>query len=256
MQTNKFDKVFADKLKDRELTPSLSAWERLETKLDETPVLHKMKNKIYKFVGYAATIALLVSSFLWKFDVAKESTEPSVDIIVEVPSHSKENEIHVSTKINTQEVVNNEKRNLVMVKPLPKKKVNKLHQNTDEKIISKKNTVALVDEPNNTSELNNLKTKVKVAEKGIKVDADYLLFAVTHSREEVKAYYAKYQINRNDVLDTIKKQLIKSNLKVDAETILAEVENDIEEEDFQQNFMQTIKGKLSNVLVAFAERNN
>ncbi|MDO6744558.1 hypothetical protein Q4553_08235 [Tenacibaculum soleae] len=82
-----------------------------------------------------------------------------------------------------------------------------------------------------------------------------MLFAVTHSQEEVKEYYAKYKINRKDVLDTIRKELIKSNLTINPETILAEVEYDIKETDFEQNFMKKFKSKLSNVIVAIADRN-
>ena len=83
-----------------------------------------------------------------------------------------------------------------------------------------------------------------------------MLFAVTHSQKEVKAYYAKYQINRDDVLKTIKSELKKSNLKVNPETILAEVERSIDDDDFQNNFLKNLKRKVSDIATAIASRNN
>jgi hypothetical protein len=48
---------------------------------------------------------------------------------------------------------------------------------------------------------------------------------------------------------------MRSNLKINPETILAEVEYDLEEADFKQNFMRKFKLKLSDVIVAIADRN-
>ncbi len=83
-----------------------------------------------------------------------------------------------------------------------------------------------------------------------------MLFAVTHSPQEVKTYYAKYNVNRDDVLKTIKSELKKSNLKVNPETILAEVERTIDEDDFQNNFMKTLKRRVSDIATAIASRND
>ena len=79
---------------------------------------------------------------------------------------------------------------------------------------------------------------------------------MTHSKEEVKAYYAKYNINRDEVLQSIQNQLNKSNFKIDANTILAEVERDIDEDDFQNNFMKSLKKRVSDIASAIASRND
>ena len=90
----------------------------------------------------------------------------------------------------------------------------------------------------------------------IKINADDLLFAVTHSPKEVSAYYAKYNVNRNDVLRTIKSELKKSNFKIDPNTILAEVERTIDDDIFQNNFMNSLKRKVSDIAEAIASRND
>ena len=82
------------------------------------------------------------------------------------------------------------------------------------------------------------------------------MYAVTHNKDDVKTYYAKYKINREDVLKTIRKALKKSNIKVDSHLILAEVERTINEDDFQNNFMKSLKRKVSDLAIVIASRND
>jgi ABC-type uncharacterized transport system substrate-binding protein len=83
-----------------------------------------------------------------------------------------------------------------------------------------------------------------------------LLYAVTHSPKEVQTYYAKYQVNREDVMRIIKLELKQSNLKLNPETILAEVESTIAEDDFKNNFMQFLKKRVVDIASAIATRND
>ena len=43
----------------------------------------------------------------------------------------------------------------------------------------------------------------------IKINSDALLYAVTNPDKDVNEYYKKYNVNRNDVLKNIQKELIK-----------------------------------------------
>ncbi len=90
----------------------------------------------------------------------------------------------------------------------------------------------------------------------ININSDALLYAVTHTDKEVQDYYKKYQINRKDVLKTIQKELKKANLKIDANILLADVEKNIDEDTFKKSFMQVVKGKITGLASAFANRNN
>lgn len=265
MQTNKIDKHIADKLKNRELTPSASAWERLSNQLDEQQV--SKKNNWFKYVGYAASVLLIVSlglTFLSKSDIEENPQEIISNVQVDTINIK---EFNIKELLPVEEaIVKKEKSKKSIFK---KKKV--INSNT------KVYTVAKVEEELNKTELPkskkvfkevrliaNADKKVKKqtitikkerVKSRVKVNGDDLLFAVTHSPEQVKEYYAKYKVDRKKVLDTIRKELIKSNLKINPENILAEVELDIEETDFQQNFMDKLKLKLSDAIVAFADRN-
>ena len=83
-----------------------------------------------------------------------------------------------------------------------------------------------------------------------------MLFAVTHSSKEVKAYYAKHNLTREDVIKTIKSELQKKNININPNTILAEVERTIGEEDFENNFLKSIKRRVSNFATVLASRND
>jgi len=121
----------------------------------------------------------------------------------------------------------------------PSKKIKELVQQKETTVVDAKVV------PNNTSNTE-----------GIYVDSEALLLSVTSTREELRTFYQKYKVDRAEVLATIQDELKKSNLKIDPNTILAEVEKDVNEESFQNNFYQFIKKRVSGVATAIANRNN
>ncbi|MBA6154994.1 hypothetical protein H3Z83_00450 [Tenacibaculum sp. S7007] len=271
MQTNKIDKQIANKLKNRELKPSVSAWERLSNQLDEQQA--SKKSIWYKYAGYAASILLLISL---GFSFFSESTvENRKEIISNVTIDTlqlNDDKVDVKEIINVENALATKEEKEVEDKVTEKKiedKVINYQQKKSYSIASVNKSLNRVEEikkedvPNQVmiaiADKKVIKETSVIKKEGIKsrvkVNGDDLLFAVTHSPQEVQEYYAKYKINRKEVLNTIQEELIKSNLKIDPETILAEVELDIEETDFQQNFMNKLKVKLSDVIVAFADRN-
>ena len=82
------------------------------------------------------------------------------------------------------------------------------------------------------------------------------MYAVTHNKEDVKTYYARHSLDREDILRTIKSELKKSNIEVNPEIILAEVERTIDDDDFQNNFMKSLKNKISDFATVIASRND
>ena len=288
MKEGNIDRQIREKLQEREIQPSASAWERLSSQLDD--VEQKKRSPWFLYLGYAASIAVIVSLFfLWsqKDQDSSDSLEQEfVNEEVEIPKTDpikefntvpvEDNAIVQNDNVDQQNIVKqNEKKQEKPNKFIPKKQKpsfkrveeNSAIANTDSKIvpevdvenITKKliqqdgTALATTDTP---KENDSLFTKKNATNSGIFVDSDALLMSVTASRDELKAYYKKYKIDRAEVLLAIQKELKKSSLKVDPQTILAEVEQDVNEEDFQNNFYQFIKKRVSSVATAIANRNN
>jgi len=90
----------------------------------------------------------------------------------------------------------------------------------------------------------------------IKINSDALLYAVSNPNKDISEYYKKYHVDRGEVLKNIQKELNKVNLSIDAATLLTSVEKTIDEETFKKSFMQVVKGKITGLASAFANRNN
>ena len=283
MSTNKIDKEIAEKLKDRTFKPSVSAWERLSSQLDEQET--KKKRNWFLYVGYAAGIALLFSVGISFFGEDSEIV-PTKEIIVNAPIdtlqfddsklkelvpveeaivESENGDKRTKNQDTRQEEINNKKSIVIVNKVKQSLNNNKTVIAKNDKPIIKKSIVIPTKE--NTSKLEGVviakvdkiekqnTTLEKASNSRIKVNSEDLLYSVTHTPAEVKAYYAKYNVKREDILKTIKYELKKSNLKINPNTILAEVESNIDDDLFQNNFMQKLKLKISDIAVAIVDRN-
>jgi hypothetical protein len=288
MKEDKIDQEIREKLQGRVIQPSASAWERLSSQLDE--VEQKKKRHWFLYVGYAASIALIVSLFFFLTQsdenasdipenviVQEEVKTPENDLLKEFKTVPVEDQVIVDNELETRDLETGRVKNqdTKTQDKLPKKIVPTFKgaedkaviakkkqpktpeidvQKTIQKLTQKKETVvADIEIPKGNDSLFN---KQNSSNSRISVDSDALLMSVTGTREEIVAYYKKYKIDRAEVLATIEKELKKSSLKVDPKTILAEVEQDVNEENFQNNFYQFIKKRVSTVATAIANRNN
>ena len=274
MKTNKLDHNIKEKFAKRTFEPSASAWERLSTQLDEQP--KEKKRGWFFYIGAAASILLLVSIGIQLFSTSSVEELPKEEVVIKevnkhvIESNKIKNEVPVqealvkveSKSINQQNSKNSnpKKENFI------KRKINKNSHIKKELIIIANNEVKK-EEKNIASEVKDFDTSTKIESlktpalklnpnSRIKINSDDLLFAVTHSAQEVKSYYAKYNVNRQDVLRTIKSELKKSNLKVNPSIILAEVERTIDDDVFHNNFMKSLKRRVSDIATAIASRND
>ena len=269
MKTNNIDQNIKKKFDNRTLEPSSSAWERLSMQLDEQPKQKKIGWFFY--IGAAASILLLVtigyqflSSDSNNITPFQEVVKAPIDkTIIDTKIEEFINEIPVEEAIVKQEVVNKTNPKSIdktivtsqKIKSIAKIKVKKANENKGLAVIDKNQI------PNQKNRKVNVDDKVSPISKetinsNIKVNATDLLYAVTHTSQEVKNYYAKYNMDRDDLLNTIKLELKKSNLKVNPNSILAEVERTIDDEDFQNNFLKSLKSKVSDIASAIASRND
>jgi len=265
MGTNKIDKNIREKLQERTFMPSNSAWERLSVQLDEQPA-QKRKGWFF-YISIAASILLLVSLGIQLLKDNQEQIEPNQKV-VKLPIDKIEIDRNIDKLVNEIPV----EEAVVKIDELKEKSttnnsvIAKKEISTPKKIkitptIKEKQVIAKVDTSTKSvisADKEELKIKILKRDPNsrIKINSDDLLYAVTHSSTEVKQYYAKHNLTRDYVLKTIKSELQKSNIKINPNTILAEVERTIGEEDFQNNFMKSLKTKISNIATVIASRND
>jgi hypothetical protein len=263
METNNRDKNIKEKFANRTFEPSASAWERLSAQLDEQPT--QKKKGWFFYMGAAASILLLVSIGTQLFSDNSIVGKPTKEIIINNPLDTNiidKKSIKFINEITAEKLLVNADK--VAEEQLEingiANKVEKIHP-------KKKNKIAKVDSQIVTAKAdeNFLEKKLSEINKGyleqdpnsiIKINSTDLLYAVTHTSEEVKSYYAKNNLQREDILKTIISELKKSNIKINPETILAEVERTIDDDDFQNNFMKSLKNKISDIATVIASRNN
>lgn len=269
MKTNHIDKIIKEKLAERTFQPSDSAWERLSITLDDQPKKHK--KPLYLVWGIAASILLCISfgiGFFLNDDMPKI---PEQNVVTQ-PNDTNiiKNNIDEILKKTPQENVIVQQSEIKNDTDKIKNQTKKIHQENRKKpiqnlaisdnIITKSElqndsiSKAITSKENNDSSEKSIKNSEKQSK--IKVNSADLLYAVTHNPQEVKAYYAKYQIDRNEVLKFIKDELKTTNIKMEPSIILTEVERTIDEEDFQNNFMKLIKKKVVDIAQAIATRND
>lgn len=279
METNKIDQICKEKLAQRTFKPSTSAWERLSVKLDEQPKQNG-KNMFFYVMGIAASILLVVSlgiGFFLKDKTPKTIEEKVViqpidtlqikqkmdELLYQIPTEKIL--VKQDTEIKNKAVRKNNPNKVVLSAFEKNSRQSQVHR-ADKKVIllstiSQKSTVKEQEYTALSSlkkdRLNPIKLNTKdTAKSRIKINSDDLLFAVSHTPEEVKAYYAKYKIDRNEVLHVIKNELEITQIKIEPSLILAEVERTIEDEHFQNNFIQLVKKKVFGIANAIASRND
>ena len=271
METNKMDKIVQKAFENRTFQPSASAWERLESQLDK--VLQKPKRSWFMTVGYAASILLIISAaFFINTSNEIQPITPNGIVVnsIDTIKFKKHDFKTVVPLIEEALVKNTPNDKMMMLKKQhtvvnsKKNPQNAVYQKT--KQLAVKETSIAFTEKVKIIPSKILKNKIKITTVSsidkqpvihrIKIDSDALLYAVTHSESEVKQYYAKYNVNRGEALKTIKKELKKMNLKIDAKSMLLAIEKKIDEDTFKRSFMKTIKGKVSGLAIAFSNRNN
>jgi len=272
MKKNKLDKNIKEKFGQREIALSANAWERLSLKLDQQP---KQKKKgLFWYAVSAACVLVLFSIGLYTFSSGSLENRPLKEIIV-------------NQEIDTVQILNSIEEAFKMV-PIEKalvklEKLEEKNSKDEEDIAIAKIPVIPTKEKSLTN--NSLKNKeniriTKIEEKNvviipakeesfsdtvlkqyqnsrIKVNPQELLFTVMNgSPKEVPAASLKNTMSSADLLKVIKIELKKSNLKVDPKVILAEVERTINDDFFQNNFLKSLKTRITNIATAVASRNN
>jgi len=288
METNNIDKIVSDSLESRTIKPSNSSWERLSNQLDIAQ--EKKRKNWFLYVGYAASVLLVVSvAFFMNTNNGIETIIPEKIVTSPIIDTTKFVKPTLNNAIPTETViVKNDKaeddksqKNTILKKKKPQIKHAKIIEKNP--IVIAENITDIKKETKNPLQQNRIiidsnlllksvdqtetkvaETKVNIPKKGkkyfqkssIKINSDALLYATLNPDKDINDYYKKYNIDRNDVLKKIQKEINKTNLKIDAATLLTSVEKTIDEDTFKKSFMQVVKGKITGLATAIANRNN
>tara|TARA_B110000090_G_C13393094_1_gene450212 strand:+ start:2042 stop:2890 length:849 start_codon:yes stop_codon:yes gene_type:complete len=282
MKPNKLDSHIKNTLKSRAIAPATSAWDRLFVQLNEQPA---QKNRGWFFyIGAAASVLVLISLGIQLFSNKNESIPMKNKIVIEqIDTKLVEDTLEIFQNENPieeriveidleekQHMINSEndksplpiKKNKLELSPKQNRSIakNEFKQDTSiHKILSlvstvKKESKVIVSANKEQIQVEEIfKNKPKST---IKVNSQDLLYAVTHSQEEVTAYYAKHNLSSATILAIIKSELKKSNLKVNPNTILAEVERTIKNVEFENNFLQSLQKRVATLTMVIASRND
>ncbi len=281
METNNIDKIVTDSLESRTIQPSNSSWERLSNQLDFAQ--EKKRKNWFLYVGYAASVLLLISvGFFMNTDDVLEPITPNTIVTAPSVDTTKFVKPTLQNTIPTETVI--VKTDKIEEKQQPKKAIVKkrkpqikqakiIEKNpiviADNNLDIKKESRIIIDSNSLLKSVDNSTTTIaetkivipKEAKKifkqtDIKINSDALLYAVSNPDKDINEFYKKYNVDRNDVLKNIQKELKKVNLNINANTLLTDVEKKIDEETFRKSFMQVVKGKITGLASAIANRNN
>ena len=279
METNKTDNNIKEKFAKREIVPSASAWERLSIQLDNQP--KNKKRSWFLYIGYAATILILISVGVYTFSSNSLERMPLKNVLVkqeidtaqilhkidkvfkEVPIEKalvkseiiKEKQIDTFilekvsinqpiARIDTDEILKKEAGTHVII----------IESKENSSVVSIEENKAIIT-PTKETILNKTSTQ-PILKSRIKVNAEELLYAVTNESKYPLTISFERNTNRAELLTTIKNELEKSNFKVDPKIILAEVELAIKDDFFQNSFLEIIRKSMTNFATTVANRNN
>ncbi|MDC6384260.1 hypothetical protein D2V93_00035 [Flagellimonas taeanensis] len=245
---DKLEKHIKEKLEERTITPSPGAWDKIASQLDAAP---KKKGKKWQVYAMAASfVGILLLSLLF---VNKGKTIPEIQVVEE-----KVDQIDMEKKNETQSPRQE------LTKTLPVQEETKVVNNGLEPM-PEENPKGFTDElPISQPVLAQEETKQLERDKLIK-ESDAL---ITQKVEEVVAQVQHMEgLNRgvsdaevDSLLREAQKQIMADKLfpkngSVDAMTLLAEVEEELDE-SFRDQIFDALKEGYFKLRTAVADRNN
>lgn len=248
MEPNKIEKQFRDKLNAREIQPSAQAWDRLDAMLSVAE--EKKTRKPFGFLFIAASILVFVTLGLFLFNQNGTEVNPQNTI---VGTETKIDTVQKGIEKNQNPVIEKSQENQVVINQFqssPEAEPNSLER-------SGKNQKANNNQNTNINQNQIIKDKAiefqnssDVAQKDMPKVIEQKEIVI---RKEIKA---KSDESLLADLDKSAKQSTnqKSSLKVDAKSLLSQVDGEVEY-TFREKMLQKINKNYQEVKVALANRN-
>lgn len=243
---DKLEKHIREKLEERTIAPSPGAWDKIASQLDAAPKKKGRKWQVYAMA--ASFVGILLLSLLF---VDKGETIPEIQVVEEKMD-----------LIDTEKEAQSPQKDLT--KTLPVQEETKV-ANSDMEPMTEENPKGFADKlPISQPVLAQEETKQEEQDKFIK-ESDAL---ITQKAEEVVAQVQHMEgLNKgvsdaevDSLLREAQKQIMADRLfpkngSVDAMTLLAEVEDELDE-SFRDQIFDALKEGYFKLRTAVADRNN
>jgi len=247
MEPNKIEKQFREKLNTREIQPSAQAWDRLDAMLSVAE--EKKTKRPFGFLFIAASILVLLTVGMFLFTQKSTTIEPQNNVVgTEVKKDTVENSTNnnqtpiIKKAVQTeavaaaevQQTTNNNQRVSINNQKSPNNQKTSINQNQiiNEKVIQNQKQEVIAQ--NVTPKLDD--KKEILIKKDINVKSDEVLLADLEKT-------SKQTSNQ------------KSNVKVDAKSLLSQVDGEVEY-TFRERVLNKMNKNYKEIKVALANRNN
>lgn len=246
MEPNKLEKQFRDQLNAREIQPSAQAWDRLDAMLSVAE--EKKSRKPFGFLFIAASILVVVTLGMFFFN--QSDTVISMPNTTVVGTETKNDTVQNPAEINAASIVESQKQDEVVAS------VNNQPTTNNQQPVTNHQGVSI----QNQSVQSNQILRNKEIEYQITSDVALKdLPEIVAPKENV--IRKDFKIKSDDSLLANLDQSVKestnkkSSVKVDAKSLLSQVDGEVEY-SFREKMLQKINKNYQEVKVALANRNN
>lgn len=259
MEPNKIEKQFREKLNAREIQPSAQAWDRLDAMLSvaEEKKTERSPFLSFRFIGIAASVLVFVTLGTLFFnqkdtevkpqntvvgtETKKEGVENSVKAIPSSSIESEKQNEAVASSENHQSINNNQGVSIINKESNNQKTNANQNQIIRDKAIEFQNPsdVAIKDLP-------RIQDKKDIY---VKVDNTKQVFI------KKEGNFKTDELLLADLDKTGKSTDSKSKIKVDAKSLLSQVDGEVEQ-TFREKVFTKLNKNYQEIKVALANRNN
>ena len=259
MEPIKFEDNIREKLQERQINPSKSAWKRLHSKLDSKP--NKNNNKIIWFSVAASFIGfLIIASLFFKYETPAITN--SSDFVVKNPEDLEKGD-NIEERLLLD--IKTDKRDLKETIPVEKKEEDfidnpdGINKNESELAVISANAgeeLSVKIDKENTEAITSLNSEHERIIIDLKVDEVVAQTQILQkevksvNNEEINSLLLKAKQNINS-----ENMILGKTKKVDATALLNAVEDDLEK-SFRDKVFDALRGGFEKVKTAVIERNN
>lgn len=255
MAPDKFEKYIKEKMRQREITPSEEAWNRIAGQLPE--VEEKSKKPFIWYSIAASFVGILIIGFY-----VTRSPQPDLDSPVQIVATEEkagEKEAEIREEIPANETLKTQQDEILAEKSTQGNSEDRLEDNVKESIFpSAEQDLAVAETPNTVEEKSILPGEIPEREELIieakitEVVAEVRLLEMNNealTEAEVDSLLRKAQS------EILREKIFNTDRTVDAMALLNEVEDELDR-SFRDQIFDRLKAGFNKVRTAVADRNN